>query len=161
MAYIKGGSVVDGNLYVEGGLVVRNITTSSGAGGQIPTIEDGVAVGDYIIKFNNELGALNRTALKENEDSHGYFISTDRNKFAFKLDGSTGGSNTEVFETHLNGGTLSLTLNSEPLNIQVAKPTKVYGKITNKPKPEEITNTFIEGITPNTTITEIPTEFLY
>lgn len=155
MAYIKGGSVVDGNLYVEGGLVVRNITTSSGAGGQIPTIEDGVAVGDYIIKFNNELGALNRTALKENETSDGYFISTDKNNFAFKLNGSTG-SNTEVLETHLNGGTLSLTLNSEPLNIQVTKPTKIKGKVGNT--TPEITDTFIENIDADTAI---PTEFLY
>lgn len=158
MAYIKGGSVVDGNLYVEGGLVVRNITTSSGAGGQIPTIEDGVAVGDYIIKFNNELGALNRTALKENETSDGYFISTDKNNFAFKLNGSTG-SNTEVLETHLNGGTLSLTLNSEPLNIQVTKPIKVQGMINGSKK--EIPDTFTDDIGVDTAITSIPTEFLY
>lgn len=158
MAYVKGGSVVDGNLYVEGGLVVRNITTSSGAGGQIPTIEDGVAVGDYIIKFNNELGALNRTALRENEDSNGYFISTDKNNFAFKLNGSTG-SNTEVLETHLNGGTLSLTLNSEPLNIQVTKPIKVQGMINGSKK--EIPDTFTDDIGVDTAITSIPTEFLY
>ena len=158
MAYVKGGSVVDGNLYVEGGLVVRNITTSSGAGGQIPTIEDGVAVGDYIIKFNNELGALNRTALKENETSDGYFISTDKNNFAFKLNGSTG-SNTEVLETHLNGGTLSLTLNSEPLNIQVTKPIKVQGMINGSKK--EIPDTFTDDIGVDTAITSIPTEFLY
>lgn len=158
MAYIKGGSVVDGNLYVEGGLVVRNITTSSGAGGQIPTIEDGVAVGDYIIKFNNELGALNRTALKENETSDGYFISTDKNNFAFKLNGSTG-SNTEVLETHLNGETLSLTLNSEPLNIQVTQPTKVHGMINGSKK--EIPDTFTDDIGVDTAITSIPTEFLY
>lgn len=158
MAYIKGGSVVDGNLYVEGGLVVRNITTSSGAGGQIPTIEDGVAVGDYIIKFNNELGALNRTALKENETSDGYFISTDKDNFAFKLNGITG-SNTEVLETHLNGGTLSLTLNSEPLNIQVTKPIKVQGMINGSKK--EIPDTFTDDIGVDTAITSIPTEFLY
>ena len=158
MAYVKGGSVVDGNLYVEGGLVVRNITTSSGAGGQIPTIEDGVAVGDYIIKFNNELGALNRTALKENETSDGYFISTDKNNFAFKLNGSTG-SNTEVLETHLNGGTLSLTLNSEPLNIQVTKTIKVQGMINGSKK--EIPDTFTDDIGVDTAITSIPTEFLY
>ena len=158
MAYVKGGSVVDGNLYVEGGLVVRNITTSSGAGGQIPTIEDGVAVGDYIIKFNNELGALNRTALRENEDSNGYFISTDKNNFAFKLNGSTG-SNTEVLETHLNGGTLSLTLNSEPLNIQVTKPIKVQGMINGSKK--EIPDTFTDDIGVDTAITSISTEFLY
>ena len=153
MAYIKGGSVVDGNLYVEGGLVVRNITTSSGAGGQLPTIEDGVAKGDYIIKFNNKLGALNCTTLKENEDSYGYFISTDKDNFAFKLNGSTG-VNTKVLETRLNGGTLSLNLNPEPL-----KPTKIKGKVGNT--TPEITDTFIEGITPNTAIASIPTEFLY
>lgn len=159
MAYIKGGSVVDGNLYVEGGLVVRNITTSSGAGGQIPTIEDGVAVGDYIIKFNNELGALNRTALKENETSDGYFISTDKNNFAFKLNGSTG-SNTEVLETHLNGGTLSLTLNSEPLNISVNTPSTKY-VIIGGAKKAIGTEFTIDSITADTSSDAIPTEFSY
>ena len=117
-----------------------------------------MAVGDYIIKFNNELGALNRTALKENETSDGYFISTDKNNFAFKLNGSTG-SNTEVLETHLNGGTLSLTLNSEPLNIQVTKPIKVQGMINGSKK--EIPDTFTDDIGVDTAITSIPTEFLY
>ena len=50
MAYIKGGSVVDGNLYIEGGLVVRNISTS--AGGQLPTLDDGDT---HSVACDNEL----------------------------------------------------------------------------------------------------------
>ena len=100
MAYIKGGSVVDGNLYVEGGLVVRNITTSSGAGGQIPTIDDECARADYLIKFVNENGAIKYSTLQEFKDSDILTLATDVNSFKFKLSGkSNGDSDSIVFTT--------------------------------------------------------------
>ena len=56
MAYIKGGSVVDGNLYIEGGLVVRNISTS--AGGKLPTLDDEATKTDRLVKFINYNGGF-------------------------------------------------------------------------------------------------------
>lgn len=63
MAYLKGGSVVDGNLYIEGGLVVRNISTS--AGGQLPTLDDGDTKSDRIVKFKNYNGGLQYSSFGE------------------------------------------------------------------------------------------------
>lgn len=63
MAYLKGGSVVDGNLYIEGGLVVRNISTS--AGGQLPTLDDGDTKSDRIVKFKNNNGGLRYSSFGE------------------------------------------------------------------------------------------------
>ena len=85
MAYLKGGSVVDGNLYVEGGLVVRNIATS--AGGQLPTLDEGDAQSDYLVKFINNNGALRYSSLKEN--STGDTLSTVSSTFNFKVNDNT------------------------------------------------------------------------
>ena len=85
MAYLKGGSVVDGNLYVEGGLVVRNIATS--AGGQLPTLDEGDAQSDYLVKFINNNGALRYSSLKEN--STGDTLSTVSSTFNFKVNNDT------------------------------------------------------------------------
>lgn len=68
MAYLKGGSVVDGNLYIEGGLIVRNISTS--AGGQLPTLDDESALSDRLVKFINNNGGLRYS-------SFGETVSTD------------------------------------------------------------------------------------
>ena len=64
MAYIKGGSVVDGNLYIEGGLIVRNISTS--AGGQLPTLDDGDTKTDRLVKFINNNGGLRYSSFGDN-----------------------------------------------------------------------------------------------
>lgn len=63
MAYLKGGSVVDGNLYIEGGLVVRNISTS--AGGQLPTLDDNDTKSDRLVKFKNNNGGLRYSSFGE------------------------------------------------------------------------------------------------
>ena len=158
MAYIKGGSVVDGNLYVEGGLVVRNITTSSGAGGQIPTIDDGCANADYLIKFVNENGAIKYSTLKEHI-ADTTTLSTDANSFKFKLSGKSN-ENAIVFTTKFENNKTSLDINSEPLNISVNIPSTKYAKIegTNKAIGSEFT---IDSITAETSSDAIPTEFSY
>lgn len=69
MAYIKGGSVVDGNLYIEGGLIVRNISTS--AGGQLPTLDDGDTKTDRLVKFINNNGGLRYSSFGETVSSEG------------------------------------------------------------------------------------------
>ena len=63
MGYLKGGTVVDGNLYIEGGLVVRNISTS--AGGQLPTLDDESALSDRLVKFINNNGSLKNSSFGE------------------------------------------------------------------------------------------------
>ena len=87
MAYLKGGSVVDGNLYVEGGLVVRNIATS--AGGQLPTLDEGDAQSDYLVKFINNNGALRYSSLKENSIGGKLTLSTVDSIFNFKVNNDT------------------------------------------------------------------------
>lgn len=163
MAYIKGGSVVDGNLYIEGGLVVRNIMSSSG-GGKIPTVEDECARADYLIKFVNENGAIKYSTLQEHI-ADTTTLSTDANSFKFKLSGKSN-EKAIVFTTKFenkntedeNDDYVSLILNSEPLNIQVTEPTKVQGMINGSNKPIIITQSFIDNINADTAI---PTEFLY
>ena len=63
MGYLKGGTVVDGNLYIEGGLVVRNISTS--AGGQLSTLDDESALSDRLVKFINNNGGLKYSSFGE------------------------------------------------------------------------------------------------
>lgn len=63
MAYLKGGSVVDGNLYIEGGLIVRNISTNTG--GQLPTLDDGDTKSDRLVKFKNNNGGLRYSSFGE------------------------------------------------------------------------------------------------
>ena len=111
MAYLKGGSVVDGNLYVEGGLVVRNIATS--AGGQLPTLDEGDAQSDYLVKFINNNGALRYSSLKEN--STGDTLSTVSSTFNFKVNDNTDAltikrNNFNIIEVSLNTSSNYITV---------------------------------------------------
>ena len=111
MAYLKGGSVVDGNLYVEGGLVVRNIATS--AGGQLPTLDEGDAQSDYLVKFINNNGALRYSSLKEN--STGDTLSTVSSTFNFKVNSNTDAltikrNNSNIIEVSLNTSSNYITV---------------------------------------------------
>ena len=111
MAYLKGGSVVDGNLYIEGGLVVRNIATS--AGGQLPTLDEGAAKSDYLVKFINNNGALRYSSLKEN--STGDTLSTVSSTFNFKVNDNTDAltikrNNSNIIEVSLNTSSNYITV---------------------------------------------------
>ena len=144
MAYLKGGSVVDGNLYVEGGLVVRNIATS--AGGQLPTLDEGDAQSDYLVKFINNNGALRYSSLKEN--STGDTLSTVSSTFNFKVNDNTDAltikrNNSNIIEVSLNTSSNYITV----------KDSTIYNE-----KGTEITKNFINGITENT---DIPESFKY
>lgn len=144
MAYLKGGSVVDGNLYVEGGLVVRNIATS--AGGQLPTLDEGDAQSDYLVKFINNNGALRYSSLKEN--STGDTLSTVSSTFNFKVNNDTDAltikrNNSNIIEVSLNTSSNYITV----------KDSTIYNE-----KGTEITESFINGITENT---DIPESFKY
>lgn len=144
MAYLKGGSVVDGNLYVEGGLVVRNIATS--AGGQLPTLDEGDAQSDYLVKFINNNGALRYSSLKEN--STGDTLSTVSSTFNFKVN-----DNTDALTIKRNdSNTIEVSLNTSSNYITV-KDSTIYDE-----KGTEITESFINGITENT---DIPESFKY
>ena len=147
MAYLKGGSVVDGNLYVEGGLVVRNIATS--AGGQLPTLDEGDAQSDYLVKFINNNGALRYSSLKEN--STGDTLSTVSSTFNFKVNDNTDAltikrNNSNIIEVSLNTSSNYITV----------KDSTIYNE-----KGTEITKSFINGITEDTEISKIPESFKY
>ena len=147
MAYLKGGSVVDGNLYVEGGLVVRNIATS--AGGQLPTLDEGDAQSDYLVKFINNNGALRYSSLKEN--STGDTLSTVSSTFNFKVNNDTDAltikrNNSNIIEVSLKTSSNYITV----------KDSTIYNE-----KGTEITKSFINGITEDTEISKIPESFKY
>ena len=113
MAYLKGGSVVDGNLYVEGGLVVRNIATS--AGGQLPTLDEGDAQSDYLVKFINNNGALRYSSLKENSTGGKLTLSTVSSTFNFKVNDNTDAltikrNNSNIIEVSLNTSSNYITV---------------------------------------------------
>ena len=147
MAYLKGGSVVDGNLYVEGGLVVRNIATS--AGGQLPTLDEGDAQSDYLVKFINNNGALRYSSLKEN--STGDTLSTVSSTFNFKVN-----DNTDALTIKRNNSnTIEVSLKTSSNYITVGDST-IYDE-----KGTEITKSFITGITEDTEISKIPESFKY
>lgn len=137
MAYLKGGSVVDGNLYVEGGLVVRNITTS--AGGQLPTLDMDSAQSDHIVKFINDKGALFYTQLGESADRN--YIFTDKDSFTFKVNGN-GSESIEALNIKKSSSTVEFTLNTSSKNIIVNDST-IYRE--NKIEVEE---GFIDKILP-------------
>ena len=113
MAYLKGGSVVDGNLYIEGGLVVRNIATS--AGGQLPTLDEGAAKSDYLVKFINNNGALRYSSLKENSTGGELTLSTVDSIFNFKVNDNTDAitikrNNSNIIEVSLNTSSNYITV---------------------------------------------------
>ena len=149
MAYLKGGSVVDGNLYVEGGLVVRNIATS--AGGQLPTLEEGDAKSDYLVKFINNNGALRHSSLKENSIGGELTLSTVDSIFNFKVN-----SNTDALTIKRNNSNIiEVSLNTSSNYITV-KDSTIYNE-----KGTEITKSFISDITEETEISKIPESFKY
>lgn len=149
MAYLKGGSVVDGNLYVEGGLVVRNIATS--AGGQLPTLDTNSAKSDYFIKFINDKGALFYTQLGESADNS---IFTDNDSFVFKLDGGVTG--TEAIKLEKDNTSVKIILENTSSKNTTIKETPIYSE-----KGTEITKSFINDITEETEISKIPESFKY
>lgn len=64
MAYLKGGSLIDGNLYVEGGLRVKKITDSSGR--PLPHLWDSESsVANCLVKFMDRQGALHSSNVTE------------------------------------------------------------------------------------------------
>ena len=149
MAYLKGGSVVDGNLYVEGGLVVRNIATS--AGGQLPTLDEGDAKSDYLVKFINNNGALRYSSLKENSTGGKLTLSTVDSIFNFKVN-----SNTDALTIKRNNSNIiEVSLNTSSNYITV-KDSTIYNE-----KGTEITKSFISDITEETEISKIPESFKY
>lgn len=149
MAYLKGGSVVDGNLYVEGGLVVRNIATS--AGGQLPTLDEGDAKSDYLVKFINNNGALRYSSLKENSTGGELTLSTVDSIFNFKVN-----SNTDALTIKRNNSNIiEVSLNTSSNYITV-KDSTIYNE-----KGTEITKSFISDITEETEISKIPESFKY
>lgn len=149
MAYLKGGSVVDGNLYVEGGLVVRNIATS--AGGQLPTLDEGDAKSDYLVKFINNNGALRYSSLKENSTGGELTLSTVDSIFNFKVN-----SNTDALTIKRNdSNTIEVSLKTSSNYITV-KDSTIYNE-----KGTEITKSFISDITEETEISKIPESFKY
>ena len=147
MAYLKGGSVVDGNLYVEGGLVVRNIATS--AGGQLPTLDEGDAQSDYLVKFINNNGALRYSSLKEN--STGDTLSTVSSTFNFKVN-----DNTDVLTIKRNNSNIiEVSLNTSSNYITV-KDSTIYDE-NKAPISDDIINTI--GV--DTLGSSLPSYFQY
>lgn len=147
MAYLKGGSVVDGNLYVEGGLVVRNIATS--AGGQLPTLNEGDAKSDYLVKFINNNGALRYSSLKEN--TTGDTLSTVSSTFNFKVN-----SNTDALTIKRNNSNIiEVSLNTSSNYITVEEST-IYDE--NK---APISDDIIDNIEVTTLGSSLPSYFQY
>lgn len=146
MAYLKGGSVVDGNLYIEGGLVVRNISTSTG--GQLPTLDEGDAQSDYLVKFINNNGALKYSYIKE--DITGETISTDKSTFNFNVDSD---SNALTIEKNTDNS-ITFTLNTSSKDISVNETTPIYDS-----KGNRIDNISIDSIL--TLSTGVPESFSY
>ena len=130
MAYIKGGSVVDGNLYIEGGLVVRNISTS--AGGKLPTLDDGATKSDRLVKFINNNGGLHYSSFGETvssvkdgeKDKKEVNLYAGETKEEFYTLGLSFGStktddgNAKVF-TITNGNTIEISINTSASKIVV------------------------------------------
>ena len=129
MAYIKGGSVVDGNLYIEGGLVVRNISTS--AGGQLPTLDDGDTKTDRLVKFINNNGGLRYSSFgetvssvkdgeKDRKEVNLYVGETkdEFNTLGVSFGGTKTSNNTKVF-TITNDNTIGISINTSASKIVV------------------------------------------
>ena len=158
MAYIKGGSVVDGNLYIEGGLVVRNISTS--AGGKLPTLDDEATKTDRLVKFINYNGGLKYSSFGETVSSEGVNLYVGETKDEFSTLGLSFGktNKTEVF-TITNGSAIKIDINTPASKIMVID-RGIKGIINDVPSLD-IYDGFIDSINENTEISEIPEKFSY
>lgn len=160
MGYLKGGTVVDGNLYIEGGLVVRNISTS--AGGKLPTLDDGDTHSDRLVKFKNYNGGLQYSSFGETVSSEGVNLYVGETKDEFSTLGLSFGktNKTEVFTiTNAKGNATEIEkidINTPASKIMVID-RNIKG-IINKVPSIDINEEFIDSINENT---EIPESFSY
>ena len=171
MAYIRGGSVVDGNLYIEGGLIVRNISTS--AGGQLPTLDDESALSDRLVKFINNNGGLKYSSFGEtvSSDGNGVKLYVGRNKEEFNNlelyfgNTNTGNSTRVCTITNgplANGDPIGISINTSASSILVEKDRIIKGIMDDSSSPSPIIDdAFINNINENTEITAIPEKFSY
>lgn len=170
MGYLKGGTVVDGNLYIEGGLVVRNISTS--AGGQLPTLDDESALSDRLVKFINNNGGLKYSSFGEtvSGDEKKVKLYVGRNKEEFNSlelyfgNTNTGNSTGVCTITNgplANGDPIGISINTSASNILVEERI-IKGIMNNSSSPSPtIDDAFINNINENTEISEIPESFSY
>ena len=168
MGYLKGGTVVDGNLYIEGGLVVRNISTS--AGGQLPTLDDESALSDRLVKFINNNGGLKYSSFGEtvSGDEKKVKLYVGRNKEEFNnlelYFGNTNTGNSTRVCTITNGP----LANSDPIGISINTSAssilvedRIIKGIMDDSSLPTIDDAFINNINENTEITAIPESFSY
>ena len=166
MGYLKGGTVVDGNLYIEGGLVVRNISTS--AGGQLPTLDDESALSDRLVKFINNNGGLKYSSFGEtvSGDEKKVKLYVGRNKEEFNslelYFGNTNTGNSIRVCTITNGNfkkKKKIGINTSASSILV-EDRNIKGIMDDSSSPI-IDDAFINNINENTEITAIPEKFSY
>ena len=166
MGYLKGGTVVDGNLYIEGGLVVRNISTS--AGGQLPTLDDESALSDRLVKFINNNGGLKYSSFGEtvSGDEKKVKLYVGRNKEEFNslelYFGNTNTGNSTRVCTITNGNATEIEkigINTSASSILV-EDRNIKGIMDDSSLPT-IDDAFINNINENTEITAIPESFSY
>ena len=166
MGYLKGGTVVDGNLYIEGGLVVRNISTS--AGGQLPTLDDGDTKSDRLVKFINNNGGLKYSSFGEtvSGDEKKVKLYVGRNKEEFNnlelYFGNTNTGNSTRVCTITNGNATEIEkigINTSASSILV-EDRNIKGIMNDSSSPI-IDDAFINNINENTEITAIPEKFSY
>lgn len=155
MGYLKGGTVVDGNLYIEGGLVVRNISTS--AGGKLPTLDDEATKTDRLVKFINYNGGLKYSSFGETVSSEGVNLYVGETKDEFSTLGLSFGktNKTEIF-TITNGSAIKIDINTPASKIMV-EDRGIKG-IMGDSSSIDIYDGFIDSINENT---EIPESFSY
>ena len=168
MGYLKGGTVVDGNLYIEGGLVVRNISTS--AGGQLPTLDDESALSDRLVKFINNNGGLKYSSFGEtvSGDEKKVKLYVGRNKEEFNNlelyfgNTNTGNSTRVCTITNgplANGDPIGISINTSASSILVED--RIIKGIMDDSSLPTIDDAFINNINENTEITAIPESFSY
>ena len=166
MGYLKGGTVVDGNLYIEGGLVVRNISTS--AGGQLPTLDDESALSDRLVKFINNNGGLKYSSFGEtvSGDEKKVKLYVGRNKEEFNnlelYFGNTNTGNSTRVCTITNGNATEIEkigINTSASSILVED--RIIKGIMDDSSLPTIDDAFINNINENTEITAIPEKFSY
>ena len=168
MGYLKGGTVVDGNLYIEGGLVVRNISTS--AGGQLPTLDDESALSDRLVKFINNNGGLKYSSFGEtvSGDEKKVKLYVGRNKEEFNnlelyFGNTNPGNSTRVCTITngplANGDPIGISINTSASSILVED--RIIKGIMDDSSLPTIDDAFINNINENTEITAIPESFSY